>query len=373
MKKITVIMEVLEGESPFLKEVYYTPSSEGSLGGVKSFIRGVKEDKGKELKLKEAQEWLSNQNTYTLHKQVRRKFPRNKIMAYGIDNLWQADLVEMIPYASENDNYRYILVVIDVFSKYMWVRPLYRKNAKCLKTALQSIFNEGRVPKNLQSDEGLEFKNRLVKNLLDSHKINYYNVYSDKKCAVVERVNRTLKSKMWRYFSANNTYRYIDILQDLVTGYLKSVHSSIGMRPIDVKKEHEKQIYKKLYGDSHSSKTGVKFAFKVGDTIRIVRKKDPLEKGYKPNFSEELFKVTECVERPIPVYRISDLSDEPILGTFYKQEMVKVPNPTDTTAYKIEKILDRKKIRGKLHYLIKWWGYPMNHNSWIPASNVKKL
>jgi hypothetical protein len=365
-------MEVAEGDRRDLKEVYYTPSAQGSLGGVRSFIRGVKEDRGKHLTGKEAKEWLSNQNTYTLHKPVRRKFRRNKTYVRGIDDLWQADLVEMIPFASENDNYRYILVVIDVFSKYLWVRPVLRKSGKNLKDALADIFKEGRVPKNLQSDQGLEFNNSLVSSLLDRNNVNYYVTYSDKKSAVVERVNRTLKNKMWHYFTANSTRRYIDVLQDLVKSYLNSVHRSIGMKPIDVRKHHEAAIFKKLFGTG-TTLNEIKFVFKIGDTVRIARKKDVFEKGYETNFSEELFKITECVLRDPPVYKIASLTGEPILGTFYKEELVRVPNPTTATTYKIEKILEKKKIRGSVHYLVKWLGYPSSQNSWIPATEVKKI
>lgn len=136
-----------------------------------------------------------------LHKPVRKNFQRRRVLMKGLDDHWQADLVEMIPHANINSGYRYLLVVIDTFSKYAWVKPCKTKNASDVLSAFKSILNMGRVPKNLQTDNGKEFYNKIFKKLIDKFKINHYSTFSVMKASIVERLNRTLKNKMYKMFS----------------------------------------------------------------------------------------------------------------------------------------------------------------------------
>src|SRR5215469_1863315 len=229
-----------------LKQAYYIPEEPGSFGGVRALEDGIK---GRKPSISFIKEWLSNQNTYTIHKPLRKRFPRNRVMAFSIDDLWQADLVDMSDYAKYNKKFRYLLTVIDVFSKYAWVRPLRRKLPAEVAKAFESIFREGRICRNLQTDMGGEFHNKLLAKLFKKNKINYYVSYSEMKCPVVERFNRTLKERMWRYFTARNTYKYIDIIQKLVKGYVHKKHRSIGMAPNEVNASTAADVYFKLYGD----------------------------------------------------------------------------------------------------------------------------
>ena len=142
----------------------------------------------------------------------------------GIDELWQMDLADMQSHAKENDGYRYLLVCIDVFSKYVWVIPLKNKTGPALVTAFKKILESGRKPQKIQTDEGTEFFNKHFKDLMKAEEIQLYNTYNKTKASVVERVIRTLKTRMWRYFTAKRTRRYIDVLQDLVDSYNQSKH-----------------------------------------------------------------------------------------------------------------------------------------------------
>ena len=144
-----------------------------------------------------------------LHAAARRKYLRRKVVTLGMNDLFQADLVEMIPYARINSGFKYMLTVIDVYSKYAWAVPVKSKNAVDVAKAMESVLSKGRVPKNLQTDLGKEFYNATFKRLVKKHNINHYSTYSNLKASIVERFNRTLKSKMWRYFTANGTYKWI--------------------------------------------------------------------------------------------------------------------------------------------------------------------
>src|SRR5207244_3695191 len=128
------------------------------------------------------------------------------VQVWGVDSQWQADLVEMQKYKRVNQGYRYLLTVIDIFSKYAWVKPLHDKTGHSITEAFSQIINESdRFPNKLQTDDGKEFKNREFQDFLKDKGIVFFTVPSDKKASVVERFNRTLKDIMWRYFTHSNS------------------------------------------------------------------------------------------------------------------------------------------------------------------------
>src|SRR5277367_2161642 len=118
-----------------LEKHYYDPSGSGSFGGINKLYHAVKK-----VPLSEVKKWLSSQRTYTLHRPVIRNFPRNKIVAYDKDEIWNADLVFMDNYGAENDRYKYILTIIDVLSKYAWGIPLKDKSPLGVMSAFDKVF-----------------------------------------------------------------------------------------------------------------------------------------------------------------------------------------------------------------------------------------
>ncbi len=132
--------------SELMKKAYYTPSNPGSLGGKKRLKDAVLKDSGVRLSDNEVSEWLAGEDAYTLHKTAPIKYKRNRVVVYGIDTQFQADLVDMSAYAKDNDGHKYLLTCIDVFSKFSWVRVLKNKSGIEVTKAFQSILKEGRVP-----------------------------------------------------------------------------------------------------------------------------------------------------------------------------------------------------------------------------------
>ena len=163
--------------------------------------------------------------------------------------------------------------------KYVWTRPLKKKSGKATVDAFTDIVsNDERTPKNLRYDQGTEFTNRQFQQLLKSIIINGYEAINDTKAAIVERVTRTLKNKMYRYFKAENTFRYMDVLQDLVESYNNTYHRSICMKPSQVNSQNEFQVFRRLFPASHLRKRRV--VLQEGDHVRISRKKRMFEKEH---------------------------------------------------------------------------------------------
>ena len=309
------------------------------------------------------------QDTYTLHKPIRHHFRRNRVIVGGIDHQWQMDLADMQSMQKFNDGYRYLLVCIDVFSKYAWVVPLKNKTGLSLVEAFKIILASGRKPEKIITDQGTEFFDKHFKALLKDEDIGLYNTYNETKASVVERLIRTLKTRMWRYFTAKKTMRYIDVLPDLVYSYNHSVHRSIKMKPTDVT-DNEKQVWRTLY-DHNDDVKHVKYKFKIGDQVRISKIKRKFEKGYLPNFSKEIFTISKQVPRDPPVYKLKDYDGEELKGTFYEKELQKVIKSSDV--YEVEKILKKRGRGNNVQYLVKWLGYPSKFNSWVPASEINLI
>jgi hypothetical protein len=243
-------------------ESYFDPKHAGSFGGVQTFKRHVKD----RIKTKAIRTWLRNQDAYTLHKPVRLKFRRRRTFTVGVGDLWQADLADLSSLSKYNDKNKYLLTCIDVFSKYAWVLPIKSKSGSSLTEAFSTLLVD-RNPAHLQTDKGTEFLNGSFQSLLSKHAIRFYTSENDDiKASVVERFNRTLKTKMWKYFTHKNTYRYIDILQDLVHSYNNTYHRSIGMTPAEVSIDNEDIVRKRLYGEK---KRTAKWKYDVGDKVRI--------------------------------------------------------------------------------------------------------
>lgn len=347
-----------------MKEAYRDPSHIASFGGVDALYRAAH---GK-ISKKAIQKWLEGVDAYTLHKPVRRKFPTNRVVVYSIDQQWQADLMDLSNLRKFNQDYRYVLVCVDILSKFAFLLPLKSKRGEEIVQAFTIIFLK-RKPKSLQTDQGKEFKNSKFQKFLKEHGVRFFTTFNNTKASVVERLNRTVRMKLWKYFSSNHTYRYIDVLEKIAHSYNHTYHSSIKRAPIEVNPDNERDVWFTLYGDMENVQQKP-CVFKVGDTVRVSKQKLTFEKGYETNWTEELFVVTECVPRDPPVYRIRDLLDEPIQGTFYPQELQKV-QPKEK--FNVERVLKKRTRKGRVEYQVKFKGYPSKFNQWIPASNLFSL
>ena len=242
------------------------------------------------------------------------------MIVIDINEIWAAYLVDMQSFSKFNNGINYLLMVIDVFSKYGWIAPLKSKTGLNVANALSKIFNKRRCTK-MWVDKGKEFYNKHVKAL----GVQLHSTENEEKSCIVERWNRTMKEKMFKYFSVNNTKKYINILDELVNNYNNTKHSSIKMTPVEASDKKNKNIvWFTLKGSERLNpkfSSGNSFKFSMGDKVRITKKKSNFEKGYTPRWTEEVFTVSKIQYTDPPTYKISDHNGEKIQGTFYEQEM----------------------------------------------------
>ena len=296
-----------------LKKFYLDPKFPGSYSGAYKFYQEVKNIHPK-VTLKKVNEFLKSQDAYTLHKRTRKpKFRRT--LVFKPRDLWQIDLLDMQKYSKENDEYRYICVIIDCFSRYVWVKPLKNKTGKATVKALALLLMNER-PKLIQADQGTEFFNRDVKRMLEAFGPKLYHTYTDKKAAIVERVQRTLRGRLGRLFTKRGNFKWIDKIDDIVTAYNNTHHSSIKMKPADVDEEHIANIF---FNSLPNLKKTIKFS--NGDRVRILIKKNQFAKEFEKSWSEEIFKIKRIQNTNPITYLIEDLDGEDIIGGFYTEEL----------------------------------------------------
>lgn len=350
-----------------LNRIYYNLENPASYSSVEKLYQAGKQQL-KNLQRGDVVKWLEGQAVYTLHKPVRKRFNRRKIVSKGIGDIWQADLVIMQNLSRWNNNYAYIMTVIDIFTRKANMRPLKRKTGAEVAKALESVFEaEGYAPRCLHVDQGTEFYNKVVRDLLQKRKVKLYSVFGDMKAAHIERFHRTMRKKMYTYFEKVGTKRWIDILPKLVTSYNNTVHSITKFRPIDIKLEHEDKLWEKLYGDQFPARA--KFKFNVGDYVRLSRVKGTFGRGYTANWTAEYFIITHRRATNPPMYKVKDLQGETIRGSFYEKELVKIqPNITgyDTPI----EILKRRK--GGKEVYIRFVGWPSQFDKWVSKAESQK-
>ena len=173
-------------------------------------------------------------------------------------------------------------------------------------------------PKRLQTDKGKEFFNNTFAALMRRHEISHFASESDQKAAVVERFNRTIKTRIYTYSSDRGTASWVDVIQDLVSAYNNSFHRTIGMAPNQVRKHNEPRLLVKMYDDCD---TLLKQKIPKGSMVRLNKAKGVFDKGYLPNWSKEHFQVKDVPEAQRaakrPVYKLEDYSGEEVKGSWY--------------------------------------------------------
>ena len=202
---------------------YSTPGVVGNLGSVSEYAKAQKISVGR------AKRELEKNLAYTLHKPRRRRGAFQPVLVFDMDEQWVADLIEVQSIAKQNKGYRYLLTVIDVLSKYAWVQSLKKKTGKDVTEAFRRVLTqaEGRKPLKLQTDAGKEFYNGTFQELMKREKIHHFSTHGDAKASVVERFNRTLKSKLYRYFTATNTLRFVDVLPKLSNSIITPIMEAL--------------------------------------------------------------------------------------------------------------------------------------------------
>ena len=357
-----------------LNKIYFDPAHPASFSSLNALYQSVK-DQG--IKRKEVKDWLEKQEVYTLHRRVNRKVKRPKVISSYKDYQWDGDTMNMVEYKEENKDFSYVLVLIDIFTRYVWTAALKTLRAKEMLETLKTILPTVK-PERLRTDKGSEFVNRDVKRYLTSLDIIFFSTNNEVKANYAERVIRSIKTRLTRFMHKNQTPRWLNALPDVTKAYNHAIHRGIKMTPTEARDADRVDLWNNQYSVSNP-KTEIKhppkikpiFKFKEGDRVRLSGFRSPFERAYTEKWTHEIYTITERESKQgIALYSIKAWDNEVIEGKFYNNELQKVSAETEIE-YNIEKVVKKQSKKGKEGYIVKWYGWPERYNSWVPKSDVK--
>ena len=359
----------------YLHKHYYSPSFAGSFSSLDKFWNSILLSKNKPDGLTRSYTgvWLKNQDVASVYKVPKIHFRTQKIISPWPHFLYGSDLADLSSLKKYNDGISFLLIIIDVFTKKTWVRPLLDKKAQSMVKAFQSVFNEGNICTLIHVDEGKEYKNRWVRQLFEKYKVKMYSTFTKRKSSVAERMIRTLKTRLFKYMYHNQTFRYINDLENIVESYNNTIHRTTGMTPNSVNESNAMDLYLDKYMKyvNETASHPETPTYKIGDYVRVVKNKTIFKKGYEDNYSEIIYKVIDIHKTNPPRYILADTTDYRLPGTKYKDDLVPIYD-IDKRYYRIDQVLRSRKIRGRKEFLVSWLGHPSRFNSWVRNQDIKK-
>jgi len=377
LKKITTPQLL----NDYLSSVYNNVKKPGSFLGVEKLYDAVQNEGIYKITYNEIKKWLQKHEPYSLNRAVKRVKNRNRVIVTGIDDQFETDLADLSDelYVKANNGIKYLLVVIDVFSRFVWVRTLKDKKPESIISAFKNIFKiSKRIPRRLRSDRGSEFTANAVQKFMKSKNIAQLFTANEVQANYAERVIKTLKSKIFRYVVNNNTFQYSKVLQQIVHSYNNTWHHGVRAKPSEVTKKNENRLWWQMYWPDTSYLKELKksktFRFEIGDKVRISLRRSAFQREYDQRWSGEIFIVAWRFmrERITPVYKLQDYESEDISGTFYENELQKVTVPNDEL-FQISKILERKRQGKTVLVKVSYKHWPSKFNRWIKESEIVNL
>ena len=241
-------------------------------------------------------------------KPPKKYYPTNKTDVYHIDDTWSLDILDLKDYGPENNRgYRYVLVVIDNFSKNGWTVPIKNKNAQTIKDSFENILiSSKRKPGLIESDLGKEFCNNIFQDLLNENNIKLYSRNTYLGAVFAERFNKTIIDLLKRPVFEKGAGNWIDVLSTITKQYNNRIHSSTKLSPKDASfKKNEGFVDKNLL-DKRKKK---KLKFQINDLVRVADLKKTFSKGDTTNWSYKLYKITEIINETIPSCHLDNLPE----------------------------------------------------------------
>ena len=241
-------------------------------------------------------------------KPSKKNYATNKTDVYHIDDIWSLDILDLKDYGPEkNRNHRYVLVIIDNFSKYGWTVPLKIKNAQTIKDPFEKILINSKRKQNLiETDRGKEFYNNIFQDFLNKNNIKLYFRSSSYGAVFAERFNRTIRDLLKKTVFEQGDATWIDILPTITKQYKNRIHTSTKLSPKDASsKKNEGYVYKNLI----DKRRKVKPNYQINDLVRTADLSKTFSKGDTTNWSYRLHKITEIINDTTPGFKIDNLKE----------------------------------------------------------------
>ena len=379
-----------ENINDYLKSLYHNITLPSSFSSKQKLYNAAKEKFGSKISMHDINHFLKGEKSYTKHDNVPRTFRKRQVMVSRPGVLLSCDLADMQHISQYNSDIRYLLFLIDCFSRKLEIIPLNNKKGSSVANGIESFLKKSNHNYLLMwSDEGSDFYNKNVLKVCKKYNIKMYHVLNRRhKACICERSIRTVKLKMSRIMTHFNSYNYIIHLPKIISSYNNSPHKSlIGKTPNEVDKMTDpnqiKALFNKMitrkhtyYGSINNRRykldSSLKNDLKVNSYVRLLTNfaESLFAKSYTPIYTDEIFQIERICNKSNPiVYYLKDLNGEKIDGIVYRQEIKECLLPDH---FNIEKIL-KNRINPKTkvkEFLVKYEGYPDSFNEWVTQSNI---
>ena len=279
--------------------------------------------------------WLLSQESFAVHKEERSRFKRRRVIAPYRDNQFDGDTADMSFYTSQNHGFKYFLLLIGIFTRYVWTVALKTKTRLEMVKALKTVFKKSCICKQLRADKGTEYLNKPVQKYLKEIGVKHFETQNEPKSSYAERAIKTVKGRLARYMTYKQTHTGVDALDRITNSYNHTYHRSIKQTPASIGVKDEVHQWKLQYDSlpkapkARGSQTPyIKYRFKVGEEVRISFLCRAFQKQHDERWSREMFTIIgRSLENGIPQYILQDYSGEKIKGKFYQNQLAKAYPP----------------------------------------------
>lgn len=358
----------------YLESVYFNPRNPAAFSSLDKLYRYVRKDGKYVLGKGKIKKWLLEQESFAVHRGTRAIPKRRRVIAPYKYYQFDCDTADMSFYGSENSHYLYFVLLIDIFTRYVWTVPLKTKTGKEMVRALDGVFSKGDKPERLRTDKGTEYLNRFVQSYLTEMGVKHFETQNEPKSSYAERAILTIKTRLTRYMTYKQTHKWVDILDAVTNGYNNTYHRSIKQSPASYKDKDEVYQWQLQYDTLPKQKRirtrapHSRYRFKIGQKVRVSFLRKPFQKQHDERWSRETYRITtRSMKSGIPQYTLQDYSGETVKGKFYQSQLSIAISPE---SYLVEKVLKRRVRRGKREIFVKWKGWHKRFNSWISASDL---
>ena len=366
----------------YLKKLYYDEGSSGGFSTPQDLYHAAKKKGEYWITIKQVKDWLQTQESYTTFKTVRRRFDRPKLVVSQSNWQWDVDMLNMTWYRKWNRDYGYVLVCVDIFTRYAFTRPLLSLRAGAVKDAFDQIFQYNEKPKTIRSDRGSEFLNGTMKSYFREMGIHHFPTNNEIKTSHCERLIKTIRLRIGRMIRGKRSFTWVDYLPSLTQAYNESVHRSINMTPLNAMCVADKAtLWKWQYTrNDAATKTGPnpeKFTLSLNDTVRLSYQSKAFERNYDEKWSKSVYTVTaRRMNQGYESYTVKSYDNQPVLGQFSHHELQLVRN-AGPERFDIDEVLGEREVgpenAKRREVFVSWMGYNKSYNSWIPAEDVVDL
>ncbi len=329
--------------------------------------------KDRGLSSKDAKEILEHNDAYVLHREYKRPKVFNPYFIYTKRDTIQSDLIDIRQISRNNDGVNYLLLLIDIFTRKVWVLPLQRKTSVQVRDSLQQWLNSlSRKPKTIETDAGREYCNHHVRSLLQSNNINHKIAVGTCKAAFAERANKTIQILIYKFLTEKETLRYIDELENLVKTYNRRGHRSLQyLTPNEAERPANQPLVRSIQLLRFRKIKKRKPVYKLGDVVRLKTDAKQIvnsRRAYAEQFKGEFFVIRRINTRlPIPLYFVQSMdTNDHIEGGFYANELTRVRGDI----FKIDHVIAERGRGRNRQLFVRWKYFGPHHDSWIYARDI---